>query len=222
MKKSLTLIAIITSLAYNAVAQKITYAASAGVSYANTFIRVKDMNNEWLAPEGLGSKIGFTGGISANIPFSKLFSFQPGINYVQKGFKREEEAVKTALMLDYIEVPLNIMFNTRNNDINNRKADDFFFGIGPSVAFGTSGKIEVKDDTSRVTENVKFGSGDDDHIKRVDLGANFVMGCMFYNKFFFSINYNMGLSNMSGNKEIRWKNNYLGFKVGYSFGGKGK
>ena len=221
MKKSLTLIAIITSLAYNVVAQKITYAASAGVSYANTFIRVKDLNNKWLAPEGLGSKIGFMGGISANIPFSKLFSFQPGINYLQKGFKREEEGVKTALKLDYIEVPLNIMFNTRNKD-NDRKADDFFFGIGPSIAFGTSGKVEFRDDTSQVSENVKFGSGDDDHIKRVDLGANIVMGCMFFNNFFFSINYNMGLSNLSGEKDIRWKNNYLGFKVGYSFGGKRK
>jgi len=221
MKKSLTLIAIITSLANTAIAQKITYAASAGVSYANTFIREKDDHDKWLAPEGLGSKIGFTGGISANIPFSKLFSFQPGINYVQKGFKREEDGVKTALMLDYIEVPLNIMFNTRNNDID-RKADDFFFGIGPSVAFGTSGKINFTDDTSRVSENVKFGSSDDDHIKRVDLGANIVMGCMFFNNFFFSLNYTVGLSNLSGDKDTRWTNNYLGFKVGYSFGGKRK
>lgn len=221
MKKSLTLIAIIISLSFTGIAQKITYAASAGVSYANTFIRVKDINNKWLTPEGMGSKIGFTGGFSANIPFSKLLSFQPGINYVQKGFKNEKGGIKTTLALDYIEVPLNIMFNTRNND-NDRKADDFFFGIGPSIAFGASGKIEYSDDTSRISENVKFGSGDEGNIKRVDFGANIVMGCMFFNRFLFSINYTMGLSNLSPVKDVRWKNNYLGFKVGYSFGGKRK
>lgn len=218
MKKTLSLLAIITSLAFTGTAQKITYAASAGVSYANTFIKVL---NPKQAAEGLGSKTGFTGGISANIPFSKFFSFQPGINYVQKGFKTSHDQATVKFTANYLEVPLNIMFNTHNRD-NDKKTDDFFFGIGPSIAFGTSGKLEYKDDTSKISQNIKFGSSDADYLKSVDLGANVVMGCMFFNNFFFSINYSMGLSNLSVNKDIRWRNNYLGFRVGYSFGGKNR
>jgi hypothetical protein len=220
MKKTFSFLAIITCIAYTAVAQKITFAVSAGGSYANTFI--KEVSKE---PEGLGSKPGFTGGISANISFSKYFSFQPGINYVQKGFKKTQDQATSELTIDYLEVPLNLMFNTRNKDKDNRKADDFFFGIGPSVSFGTSGKMAYKNDSVKLSDKVKFGSSDNDNIKRVDFGANIVMGCMFFNNFFFSINYNMGLrnlSNLSGEEYLRWRNNYLGFKVGYSFGGHKK
>lgn len=216
MKKSLTLLAVFACLAYTATAQKITYAVSAGVSYANTFIKVLDPEKK---VEGLGSKGGFTGGISANIPFSRYFSFQPGVNFVQKGFKNEES--KTTLSVNYIEVPLHVMFNTRNRD-DNKKADEFFFAIGPSIAFGTNGKMEYRDDTVKFAEKIKFGNSDNDDLKRVDIGASVVMGCMFSNNIFFSVNYNVGLTDLSGIKDIRWRNNYAGFKVGYAFGGKRK
>lgn len=218
MKKSLTLLVIITGLAYTATAQKITYAVSAGVSYANTYIKPLNPKKEG---EGLGYKNGFTGGITANIPFSNFFSFQPGINYVQKGFKYAKDQYTVKLTAEYIEVPLHIMFNTRNRDID-RKGEDFFFGIGPSIAFGLSGKMEYRDDTSRTADKIKFGSSENDNLKRFDLGADIVMGCMFSNNFFFSLNYNIGFSNLSVDKDLRWRNNYLGFKIGYSFGGKRK
>lgn len=221
MKKSLTLLVIITGLVYTVTAQKVTYAVSAGVSYANTFLREKDLNNEWLTAKGLGSKIGFTGGISANITFSNFFSFQPGINYVQKGFKHTEDQTILKLTADYFELPLNLMFNTRNREVDS-KADDFFFGIGPSIGFGASGKMEYRDDTSRTSEKIKFGGSNEDNLKQFDLGANVVMGCMFSNNIFFAVNYTMGLSNLLDDKDIRWKNNYLGFKVGYAFGSKRK
>ena len=218
MKKILVLLAIGISLISTGRAQKITYNISAGISYANTFIKLLDPKKE---AEGLGSKTGFTGGISATIPFSKLFSFQPGINYVQKGFKYEKDQATFKMLADYIEVPLNIMFSTGNRN-NDRKADDFFFCLGPTIAFATSGKMEYLDDTSRTVDKIQFGSSHKDDLKRLDIGANVVMGCTFYNNIFFSIIYNMGLSNLSVVKDVRWRNNYLGFKIGYSFGGKRK
>ena len=210
MKKIFLSLVFLISIASIADAQKITYAVSAGVANANTFVK-----DDILKVEGLGAKNGFTGGVSATIPFSKLFNFQPAINFVQKGYKNEE--YKTSLTLNYIEVPLLLVFKTRNKDDGDKKADDFFFGIGPSVAFGTTGEYKLKTDSGTVTAKVNFGNNNNDEMKRVDLGANVMMGCQFFNNFFFSINYNIGFSDLSPAKDIHYRNNYLGFKVGYSF-----
>ena len=240
MKKILLSTAIITGLSFTGFTQKITFAVSAGISYANVFIKadttaviglgenafIKTDSNE---VKGLGPKNRFTGGISANIPISKYFSFQPAINFLQKGAKfmaasdfTKEPTSTVNLTLNYIEVPLNLMFNTHNK-ATNKKADDFFFGIGPSFAFATSGKMEEKNSRDSVsTEKIKFGSGDNYDIKPIDIGANIMMGCLFFNNLFLSVNYTIGFSNLSNNKDIRWRNNYLGFKLGYSFGSKNK
>lgn len=221
MKNIFFLLVFFTGLSYSTEAQKITFGVSAGISGANAFIKEKDTNNKWEKVEGLKSINSFTGSISANIPFSKYFSFQPGISYLQKGFKTETADNKTTLTLNYIEVPLTIMFKT-NNKSNDKKADDFFFGIGPSVAFGVSGNVKFKTDSGVIKEEVKFGTGDND-IKGIDVGANAVLGCMFFNNFFFAVNYNIGLNNLSNAKEeVRWRNNYLAIKVGYTLGGNKK
>ena len=220
MKKIFLSIMVTAVLSITALAQKVTLAVSAGISYANVFLKA-DSNKV----EGLGSKNGFTGGISANIPISKYFSFQPAVNFLQKGAKIQSGSPlfingTSTITLNYIEVPLNLMFNTDHRAID-KKADDFFFGIGPSFAFGASGEIKEKDaKDSVITTKIKFGSSDNDNIKGVDIGANVVIGCMFFNNAFFSVNYNIGFNNLLNSNEIRWHNNYLGFKVGYSFGNR--
>lgn len=208
MKKILLFIAVFFCIANIATAQKISVAVSGGIAYANTFIKI---DSEKV--EGMGSRNGFTGGLAVNIPFSKYFSFQPGVNFLQKGFKNNTSA--TTLTLNYIELPLHLIFNTRNN-LADKKADDFFFGIGPSIAFTTSGEMSLKTDSGTFKHTLKLGSSDNDELRSLDFGANVMMGCQFANKIFFSVNYNIGLSNLSNEKFIRWRNNYLGFKVGYT------
>ena len=210
MKKIFLCLAVYTCFANMASAQSIKFAVSTGVAYANTFI--KDGTKK---VEGLGSSNGFTGGVTVTIPFSKYFSFQPGVNFLQKGYKNEQSA--TTLTLNYIEVPLHILFNTHNN-ITDKKADDFFFGIGPSFAFGTSGQFKLKTDSGTFKQNIKIGNGYNDDLKTLDCGANVVIGCQFFNNLFFSANYNIGLSNLTTEKDVRWRNNYLALRAGYCFG----
>lgn len=213
MKKIFFSLVVLISITSIADAQ-ITFAVSAGMANANTFVKAGSGK-----VEGLGAKNGFTGGVSATIPIGKQFSFQPAVNFVQKGFKNEE--FKTSLTLNYIEVPLNFVFNTHNQDYDGKKTDDFFFGIGPYVAFSTTGQFKYKTDSGTVTEKVNFGNNSSkDEMKRIDAGANVVIGCMFFNNVFFSINYNIGLSDLSADKGLRYRNNYLGVKLGYSFGNK--
>lgn len=214
MKKIFLCIAVYCCVANTAGAQKITFGINAGLVSANTFIKA---DSEKVG--GMGSRNEFTGGVAVTVPISKYFSFQPGVNFLQKGFKNDESA--TTLTLNYIEVPLNILFNTHNN-ITDKKTDDFFFGIGPSFAFGTSGQFKLKTDSGTFKENIKFGSSKNDNLKPFDCGANVVIGCQFFNNIFFSFNYNIGLSNLTDEKEVRWRNNYLGFRAGYTFGGNKK
>lgn len=212
MKKIFLSLVVLISITNITDAQKVTFAISAGIANANTYVKADSAK-----VEGMGAKNGFMGGVSVTIPFSKQFSFQPAVNFVQKGFKNEE--FKTSLTLNYIEVPLTLMFNTHNKDYGDKKPDDFFFGIGPSIAFSTVGQYKHKTDSGTVTKKVNFGNNSsNDEMKRVDVGANAVIGCMFFNNVFFSINYTIGLSDLSTDKSLRYRNNYLGVKLGYSFG----
>ncbi len=214
MKKIFLCIAVYCCIANTAGAQKITFGVSAGVAYANTFIKPDSGK-----VQGMGARTGFTGGIVATIPVNKYFSFQPGINFLQKGFKNNESA--TTLTLNYIEVPLHILFVTHNNETD-KKADDLFFGIGPSFAFGTSGQFTIKTDSGTFRQNIKMGNSKNDDLKPFDCGANVIIGCQFFNNVFFSFNYSIGLSNLTDEKGVRWRNNYLGFRAGYTFGGNKK
>jgi hypothetical protein len=110
-------------------------------------------------------------------------------------------------------VPLNFLYNSSGNTGGN-----FFFGAGPSIAFSFSGKGKQDDGTNVTTENLKFGNGEDDDMKGMDLGANFITGYHFKKGFLLSANYNIGLSNLipgSSSTDYSAKSSYFGLKIGY-------
>lgn len=101
---------------------------------------------------------------------------------------------------------MNIVYKTQ-------KDRGFFIGAGPSIAYGLSGKEKYSD------SKVKFGSGDDE-VKPIDFGINALAGYQFGNGFLFSLNYNLGLSNIQkGNSSEMGtvKNKYFCLKIGYLF-----
>lgn len=139
-------------------------------------------------------------------------SFQPALNFVQKGTKLEQDDVKDIVTYNYLEVPLNFVYRTQ-------KEQGFFIGAGPSVAFGLSGKEKYSDFQNSADSKVKFGSGDDE-VKSIEFGVNALAGYKFGNGFLFSANYNLGLSNIQNGSSDEMgtvKNRYFAFKIGYSF-----
>lgn len=215
MKKllSLTLLFVITY--YPSQAQNTRFGFTAGASIANYNAKVSGESDNG------NSKTGLTAGVLVDIPLSKNFSFQPAVNFVQKGTKDEQtyggNTEKVSLGTNHIEVPMNILFNASGNTGN------FFIGAGPSLAFGISGKWKFEDDTNSLTEDVSFGNGQDDDLKGLDMGVNFLAGFCFPNGLMFSVNYNTGLSNLaiggSGNASL--KSHYFGIKAGWMLKGKG-
>lgn len=161
------------------------------------------------------SKAGITAGLFADVSLSNNLSFQPALNFVQKGFKLEQDDVKAVVSYNYLELPLNILYRTQ-------KDHGFFIGAGPSIAYGLSGKEKYNDSQNSEDTKVKFGSGDDE-VKPLEFGVNALAGYKFANGFLFSVNYNLGLSNIqNGNSDETGtvKNRYFALKIGYSFNGK--
>jgi len=200
----------------NARSQEVRFGVTAGATFSN--FRA-DMGDESYTGN---SKPGFTTGILVDIPVSKQFSFQPALNYVQKGSKDETTepgyTYKVKTILNYLEVPLNVLYNTRGSKGN------FFIGAGPSLSIGLSGKSSEESAGQKSSEKIKFGNGDNADLKSIDCGANILAGYETKSGFLVSANYYHGLSNLMPDytHESKFNNKYFGIKVGYMIPAKGK
>lgn len=207
MKKLLPVVLIIISV--NAYAQKVRVGFTTGISIANYKAK---MGNE---SQSGNAKAGFTAGILLDLAIGKHLSFQPAINFVQKGTKDEQTISNTTekvkLTTNYIELPLNFLYNSRG------RFGNFFIGAGPSFAVAISGKYKYSDGVNSTDENIKFGSGDDDMMKQVDIGANFLTGFALNNGLMFSVNFNAGLNNLAAqdSDDASLRSHYAGIKLGY-------
>jgi hypothetical protein len=96
----------------------------------------------------------------------------------------------------------------------------FFGGIGPDLGYGLSGTAK----SGGESEDVHFGSSDDDDYKAFEFSGNILAGYEFSNGFFVSANYNHGFSNIlnGADSDVSAKNNYFGIRLGYKFGGQSK
>lgn len=173
-------------------------------------------------------KVGFLIGVLAEVGFSKL-AFRPELNFVQKGSKLGYGGSSTKRTLNYIEVPLNVVYN-----LNLMKAGKVFFGLGPAVGIGLSGKDKYPGDNFDVKFDGKksddFTSADDankDHLKRVDIGLNVLAGFQLQMGAFVKLGYTYGFANLDpdkGNKDPAdrgtYKNRGFSICIGYMIGKK--
>src|SRR6187402_1958257 len=135
MKKILFIAAIATAISTKSFSQA-AFGIQAGptVSFNQTEMdNDDDVSNK--------AKWGFVGGFVADVPLGPV-SFRPELNFIQKGYKNESSTTAlgvtttsvSKVRLNYIEVPLNFVYNI---DACHGKV---FFGIGPNFGFGISGK----------------------------------------------------------------------------------
>ena len=139
-------------------------------------------------------KVGFLVGVLGEIPIGSKLAFRPELNFIQKGGKSNStftffgstSGYDQNITLNYIQLPLNVVYKLPVGSGN------FFFGLGPELAFGISGKDKISSKTDpsdpdvNRTATVKFdGKKSDDitdpkdndlHLKRFDAGANIIAG----------------------------------------------
>jgi Outer membrane protein beta-barrel domain len=212
MKKLFLLPAIFIGSYWTGHAQMARFGFSAGTTFANYTAKDDGENDNGKSITGI------IAGVLVDIPAGNHFSFQPAVNFVQKGTKDQQGTEKIKLTVNAIEVPLNFVYNAPGNKGN------FFIGAGPSIAFAISGKGKYDDGTNSVSVDLHFGTGDDDIMKGLDVGANFITGFQFQSGLLFSVNYNAGLNNLStgGSADGTLKSHYFGIKLGYLLNSKGK
>lgn len=198
-------------------AQQSSFGFQAGATFASYKVRVDNISATSK------TKLGFTAGVTGDIDMGKNFSFQPGLNFLQKGGVEKNNSnsneIKTTTNLNYLELPLNIVYNAKSI------SGKFFVGAGPSLSMGLSGKGKVSGSGIDETDKIKFGSSDDDDFKALELGVNFLAGYQFKSGVFLAANYNAGVSNLfntTGDDNSKYHNRHFAFRIGYMLQGAKK
>lgn len=146
------------------------------------------------APANGDPRLGFSGGLTADIPFTPQLSLRPEVLYSMKG----ETDGNTTLAVDYIEVPVLLAFQAPATDTG------LMVGAyaGPSLAF-------------KVREDVSGPLGNLDVFNSTDVGAA-VGATVGAGAFSVDARYTLGLTDAIENLNVR--NNAFTVSAVYHFG----
>jgi hypothetical protein len=196
-----------------------TFGIRAGINFQN--INGKDDDGDKLENK-LALK--WHAGVNAEIPIATDFYVQPGLMYITKGAKSEENALgeSSKLNLGYLELPVNLLYKPTLG------TGKLLLGFGPYLAYGIGGKLHLDDSDEEI--DVKFKSKvesgdpvDKYYVKPFDAGANFLVGYEFAQKFSAQLNAQLGLVNINSKRDglpdddSRSANTGFGISVGYRF-----
>lgn len=159
-------------------------------------------------------KLGFHGGLLADISIQPTFSVQPQLLFVMKGGKVPNDAGFDFLAVD---LPINLLFHHQG----------FFAGAGPNFSYLLSGKLKTAGGETADLFNDEDITDQID-VKRLEIGVNALLGYEFASGFLLSANYSAGVNTIfksvtnPNDPKLLAHNSYFGFSIGYMFGGKGK
>jgi hypothetical protein len=189
---------------------------------------------------------GLTLGAGFNFALGEVFSIQPELLYVQKGFKMSEDDSYIKTHFNFIEIPVLARASFGSETV---KA---YVNAGPSLGYGLNGKSSFKFSGMGVTvsgtEKIRFAEepdngGEEDvtyldpkEVNRVDLGLQFGAGVGFQagpGSLVLDLRYGLGMSNFYKTQTVKnnnvtittegfGKSRTLAFTVGYAIplGGK--
>lgn len=234
---------IILSMAIMAIANlganaQVSFGAQAGANLAQ--LKSEYTSGGTTNKENGKTKVGFIAGVIVNIPFTSALSFRPELNYIQKGAKFNSSSTSFGItntsteniVMNFVELPLNVIYSMPAGP------GRFSVGLGPNLSFGMSGnnKYEYKTtgpgfptQSTSGKEKIKFdgkkaadlpASDNDTHLKRLDFGANAVVGYKMDMGLFFNAGYTYGFSNLNPNPNSSLRSSGIFFKLGYMIGGQ--
>jgi len=158
--------------------------------------------------------------VMLDVPMEKTGSFRTGVNFVQKGTRNEytdgQDEIKETLTLNYVEVPMMVMFKLPSKTANIR------LGAGPVAAFALSGKAKVDVNGDEEEMDIDFGDKTDSDLNWVDFGINIQAEYEFSGGVFIGVNYNHGINRLfvGGAETDKLYNRNFGLRIGYFFGKK--
>jgi len=222
MKNRLSSIALILMLSASfTIAQektKMSFGILGGANYQN--LNGKLSSGDKLQNDML---LGFHGGVNVQIPFAPEFYFQPGVMFAIKGAKSTNSLGTETTKLNYIEVPLNLVYK---GSIGNGFV---MLGFGPYVAYGIRGNVKNAG-TLNYDRKIEFKSVVETtdpltvpYYKALDAGANIFAGYEMASGIFLQLDTQFGMLNINPeDKRILTdksskKNTGFGLSLGYRF-----
>jgi hypothetical protein len=196
-------------------------------SFAQTRIAVVGgLNLPWqhykfTTPSGSGNVnydmvASFHAGMVADFTVSERISFQPGLQVSGRGGQLTSHAFNTTgkreIRLYYLEMPLVVNYNIPVGE------NKVFFGAGPSLAYGLSGKDKqttYATFTYDAFENL-FNKFDAGLIAQAGYRMKNIQVAAKYNSGFLNI-YNNDNPNLPQEQSADCRNNVLAFSVAYFF-----
>lgn len=181
---------------------------------------VKD--DEGTYSEDFKMRPGFHFGVTTEFKISDMASFETGLLLMNKGFKDSQKETYGGetfvydenVSLLYLDIPLLAKAYFSVGDMK------IYGALGPYAGIGLSGKDHWEssgmDGSDSGTDDIKWGSGDQDHLKRLDygiwLGAGVEIKSIMLGAF-----YNYGLANISATTDggSKINNRVVGISVGY-------
>ena len=197
-----------------------TFGIKAGLNLSTLLIK----DNDETRSDDFDMRPGFHVGVTAEFPFSKMFSFQPEVLLSTKGYKFEEGnedvGIEASMNPIYVDIPLLLKGNFDVSGV------EIYGALGPYVGFGVGGDMKYKETYNGVTDyeeevDIKWGNDkEEDDLKPFDAGLSIGAGATV-NHILFGVAYDFGLANISLDNHNGWKVNNRVFRVsvGYVFGG---
>ena len=223
MKNKILSIALILVLSASfAMAQeksKMSFGILGGVNFQN--LNGKDFSGDKLDNDLL---TGFNAGVNVQIPIVPQFYFQPGLMFATKGAKSTYGSITSTTKLNYIEMPLNLVYKAVLGK------GSFMLGFGPYLAYGIGGNVKTEGGSISLDQDIKFQSvveaGDPllvPFFKAFDAGGNIFAGYEMANGIFLQLDTQFGMININPeykslpNDKSSTKNTGYGLSLGYRF-----
>lgn len=161
---------------------------------------------------------GFEIGGIYNMPIVANFYIEPGIKFYKSSFSLKDEFVEDIeddIRLNSVSIKkygfrIPVMAGYHFDFTDNVKVSAF---TGPELEIGLSAKEYVKGYNIETSGDLY---GDDGGMKRVDLLWGIGAG-VTYKQFYFGVNGNIGMLNMTDDRDIKFHENHVTFIVGFNF-----
>ena len=221
MKKIFFSTALILSGAFFTVKAQSTTTGS-GIGFGiRAGVNLQNINGKYDNGDKLENKLvpRFQGGVVVDIPLADQFYIQPGLLFTGKGAKEKDTDINVSL--SYLDVPVTFLFKPVLG------TGRMLLGVGPYVGFAIAGKISDDNDNK---ETIKFKnkitaleSVTDPYFRRMDAGANLLVGYEMSSKLSVQLNAQLGLAKInpeiegSSNDKTALRNTGFGLSLGYRF-----
>jgi len=216
----LMIFAISGSLAIAQSTGKMSFAVLGGVNLQN--LNGKDAGGDKLTNDMI---LGYHAGVNVQIPIAPQFYFQPGLMFTTKGAKYTSGSITSTTKLNYIELPLNLVYKAQLG------GGYFMLGFGPYIGYGIGGKVNTEGGSVAVKTDVKFQNvvevGDSHEVtyfKAFDAGGNIFAGYEMAGGIFVQLDTQLGMLNIKpednrllNTSDKSNKNTGFGLSLGYRF-----